>query len=231
MGSTQIVLHVDGFELRADSHDDEPRVLDIALGERAGLARPRTVRDVIKKAISDGSLREDEHFRFCRPRRQNTGRGRPATEYWLTEAGALKVITRLNTPAADAIVDDMIRVYRSALRQLTPPPPPPSAPAIPEGLQDLIAQSKTVREDAEAEATLRGLITGVARVQQLTFQRVHGFLRREFRVVSCRYMTLAIASLARRKLIDCIALKTMVAPHLALAAGVRRQLHLFEDEQ
>src|SRR5579862_8200065 len=101
--TTEIVLHVEGLEFRADSAADEPRVLDIELGAQAGLARPAAIRDTIKAAIRDGAFREGEHFRIL-PAAPDNSRGRPATVYSLTEAGALKLMTRLRTPIADACV-------------------------------------------------------------------------------------------------------------------------------
>jgi hypothetical protein len=113
--STSIVVNVEGWTLSRFDTDEEPRVRDLDLAERLGYERPRDVRDLIKRLVSDGKLGEV----FCRTAPQN-GRGRPSTEFWLTEAQALKVTAKSETAKADALLDEIIRVFMLARRGLLP---------------------------------------------------------------------------------------------------------------
>lgn len=193
--SEAIVLKVEGLEFRADNRASEPRVLDVELARRAGMTRPRDVRVVIARAIKDGSFRENEHFTISRfetakspeaPRK----RGRTADiEYWLTEAGALKLMTRLRTPTADAMVDDMIRVYREALRQLrdvsaTLPIPVIGAPGTVEEYLDRLPPNGMVRDNPLWVKEFKRNIRRVADKQHLTWNRAEGWLRKSFGAVS-----------------------------------------------
>jgi hypothetical protein len=56
-----------------------------------GYERLRAIRDLIQRLVKDRKLKDSE---ICRTVRQNVGTGRPATEFWLTEAQALKVVAR-----------------------------------------------------------------------------------------------------------------------------------------
>ena len=101
--------HIDGWTLADGGFGDPlPRVRDLELAEHLEFARPRAIRDLIQRLIKDGKLKDSD---ICRTVRQNDGPGRPATEYWLTEAQALKVVAKSETARADAILDEVIRVF------------------------------------------------------------------------------------------------------------------------
>jgi hypothetical protein len=96
--------------------EGEPRIRDVDLAERLGYARPRRIRTLIASLRTAGKLK-DLHRRPAR------GRGAAPVmveEYWLTEGQALKVIAKSETDVADAILDEMIRVYGLARRGLLP---------------------------------------------------------------------------------------------------------------
>lgn len=106
------------------SKEEEPTIRDLDLAERLGYSRPRKIRELIEKLIERGQLTSVK----WRPTvgRQTVGRGRggereyEANEYHLTEGQALKVIARSETEVADAILDEMIRVFMLARRGLFP---------------------------------------------------------------------------------------------------------------
>jgi hypothetical protein len=189
---TAIVVMVDGIEFHADGAEDEPRVLDLEIGERVGLARPRKVRDAIRHAIADGAMREGEHFRreiltpSLRASSSHGGHRKPEERFWLTEAGALKLITRLRTPEADAMVDEVIRVYRIAIRQLAIPASTPDV--IPEsGPIPIVPELVNAPKVGDSEITRRemGFYVNAAKMAcGVSVHRVHGVLRREFNVCS-----------------------------------------------
>lgn len=119
----------------ASAPDGEPRIRDVDAAERLGFKRPRKIRELIERTWPDAN----SSGIYVRPTvgrtQMPTGgvRETPVTEYWLTEAQLLKVIARSQTPVADAILDDMIRVYLLARRGLlvTPSEPAPTLPTRP----------------------------------------------------------------------------------------------------
>lgn len=114
--------------------DDEPRVRDVDLAARLGFERPRKIRELIERIWPENRRPHVRPMvgRTSMPR----GGEREFTvwEYWLTEAEALKLTARSETPIADAILDEMIRVYRLAIRGLLTPAravsPPVPAPTL-----------------------------------------------------------------------------------------------------
>lgn len=103
------ITSVQGWAVATGGFDDgEPRIRDLELAERLGYERPRAIRDLIDSLVRSGKLNDSE---VCRVARQTRGGGRPATEYWLTEAQALKVVAKSETRKADALLDEVIRVF------------------------------------------------------------------------------------------------------------------------
>jgi hypothetical protein len=101
--------------------DQEPRLSDEDVARRLGFKAPRQVRELIK------SIWPVEQRPNCRRlrRHQSTGNGASrvyeVTEFWLTAPEVLKLCARSKQPVAEAILDDMIRVYLLALRGLLVP--------------------------------------------------------------------------------------------------------------
>lgn len=106
-------ITVNGFVVRRDLGNDEPRILDLDLAKRLGFARPLAIRDLIKRHIESGNLSGPGIFRTVR---KNNSRGRPATEYWLDEASALFVASQSGTEKAIAITKEVIAVFVAARR-------------------------------------------------------------------------------------------------------------------
>lgn len=96
---------------------DEPRIRDIELGERLGFDRPRDIRKLVERLLSDGKL-NDSSVRATVARTHIGVAERNVTEYWLSEAAVLKVVAKSETKVADALLDEMIRVYMLARRGL-----------------------------------------------------------------------------------------------------------------
>jgi len=114
--------------------DDEPRIRDVDLATRLGFERPRDVRKLVER-IWPENRRPHVRATVARTSMPRGGeREFTVWEYWLTEAEALKLTARSETPIADAILDEMIRVYRLAIRGLLTPvrtvPPPAQTPTL-----------------------------------------------------------------------------------------------------
>ncbi len=114
------IAHVGGWDLSLlnEASDEEPRVRDLDLGERLELADPRQVRKLIRTHKSAGNVSPYEVMHAA----EITG-GRPAREYWLTEADALFIATQSGTKAAVRVTKEMIRVFMLARRGLLGEPP------------------------------------------------------------------------------------------------------------
>jgi hypothetical protein len=89
--------------------DDEPRVKDIRLGERAGLSRARDIRPVIENNADEllryGSLQ-------VQTATSHDGRGaREVQEYWFNEGQTLLLFTKLNTDVAADARQEIITVF------------------------------------------------------------------------------------------------------------------------
>lgn len=104
----------------------EPLIRDVDAAVRLGFARPRSIRDLIKRIWPENNgpcVR-----RAVRRTQMPTGGVREidVDEFWLTEAQLLRVCARSETPVAESILDDMIRVYMAVRRGLIPPPAAPA---------------------------------------------------------------------------------------------------------
>lgn len=110
---------VDGWTLATGGFGDgEPRIRDIELAERLGFGRPRDIRSLIASLARAGKL-NDVAVRDAAARTQmptGTYREVAVREYWLTEAQALKVCAKSETTKADALLDEVIRVFVAVRR-------------------------------------------------------------------------------------------------------------------
>ena len=117
-------LTINGWRLCVFSTETgEPRIRDLDLAERLGYSKTHNIRDLIRTMLKDGKLRDIQTIRQSRMVARK-GRGQVRVEeeeFWLTEAQALKVIAKSGTDAADRILDEMIEVFRLAIRGLLSP--------------------------------------------------------------------------------------------------------------
>lgn len=95
----------------AGFHDGVPRVKDLHLAEWLGFSRASKIRDLIKDVVRRGFLNDSEFFTVSV---QNGERGRPATEYWLTEAGALFVAARTDLPKGAQLLKLLVAAFLEA---------------------------------------------------------------------------------------------------------------------
>ena len=88
--------------------DDEPRILDLRIGERLEMAQPLDIRRTIE-ANREELERYGEVFAH-RPKTSDKG-GRPATEYHLNEAQTLLLCMFSRTEKAADVRQEVISVY------------------------------------------------------------------------------------------------------------------------
>jgi hypothetical protein len=90
----------------------EPRVRDLDVAERLGMADPHKIRPLI-----EANKTELESYGVISAQRaENTGRGRPGTEYWLNEAQALLLCTFSRTEKAAAVRRALIETFMAFRR-------------------------------------------------------------------------------------------------------------------
>jgi len=110
------LTQVEGWTLATSGFDDgEPRVRDLELAEHLGYERPRGIRDLITRLVREQKLSDSDVRRTVRRTRIGVTE-RDVEEFWLTEAQALKVVAKSETARADAILDELIRVFVAVRR-------------------------------------------------------------------------------------------------------------------
>jgi hypothetical protein len=108
--SGKMVVVIGGMSFEVG--DGEERVRDIDLAVKLEYAHPRQIRRLIKAMMERGELTGV----LCRTAAvqqtgQRGGAHEETTEYWLTEAQALKVSARSGTRIANQILDHVISVF------------------------------------------------------------------------------------------------------------------------
>lgn len=121
---TRQTLTVNGWRLCVFSTDTgEPRIRDLDLADRLGYAKPHNIRNLIGRLIAEQKLSAVHVVFTVKTTSMPHGGVREvrSEEFWLTEAQALKVIARSETDIADKILDEVIEVFRLAIRGLLTP--------------------------------------------------------------------------------------------------------------
>lgn len=170
------MVQVEGLPLAVGGDGDEARVRDIDLAERMGLARPRDVRRVITANWAEVAAHGE--IRICALGAQNT-RGRPGLEYWLTEDQALAVVALLKTPRARDVRIVLVKAF-GALRRGTA--------NVPTRLD--ASQGPRIGEEPRLRAEVGELCRMVARASGTSLRRVHGYVRRIYRVPGVYHVSL-----------------------------------------
>lgn len=102
--------------------DDEPRVQDLRLAEALGFLLPYDIRKVIRRNAAE-LQRYGAIFATTAKNTDPRGRGRPGTEYHLTEGQALLVCMFAETERAADVRQALIEVFMAWRKgQMAPPP-------------------------------------------------------------------------------------------------------------
>lgn len=106
-----------GLAIATNAFSDEtPRCRDVDLGKFLGYSRPRDVRKLIERELKAKNL-NDSHVRAVvartdnGPKHEAFGNGKVVTEYWLTEIGALFVVSRSETKIGADILHRLIAAW------------------------------------------------------------------------------------------------------------------------
>lgn len=114
-------LTIEGVELAVT--DGEPRMRDLDIGTKIGLAQPRDIRKLIKRYIKSGDLQGvDVRATVARTQMPTGGfRETPVDEFWLTEEQALFLVAKSETAAANKLTREVIHVFTLARKGLLVP--------------------------------------------------------------------------------------------------------------
>ncbi len=152
---TTTAAHGWEFSLWEGAPDEEPRIRDVDAAERLGYERPRKIRELIERLYPGYSGLYVRDAVEVTPMPRGGARKTTVREAWLTEAQLLKVIARSETAIAEAILDEMIRVYMAVRRHLSQTIPVVGhARALP-GRKGLPAPEVKSKLTAAETATLR----------------------------------------------------------------------------
>ncbi|MCA3648916.1 MAG: hypothetical protein IOB85_15260 [Methylobacterium sp.] len=125
--------------------NDEPRILDLKLGEALGFVDLHKVRDLIKRNLDE--LRRHGEVSATVAETSAKG-GRPSMEYLLNQAQALLVAMFSRTPLAADVREMLIRVFMEYERIQRGE----ASPILPQRMQDEPLQSLRVKIDMVKEA-------------------------------------------------------------------------------
>lgn len=211
------MVAIEGWTL--DVTEDEPRVLDEELGRRLGFSRPREIRKLIERMAKTGKLLGVLQRATATRYESKPGiwQERVVDQYWLTEAQALKVVAKSETAIADAILDEVIRVFIAYRIGHLPTPTPEQVPVL--SASPLVGDSRVHRSEIAAWCRL------AARNSNVSVHRVHGEVRRQFRAPGIYQIPLVLYPQAR-ELIESLALGRL----LLAGKPVERRLALVQDE-
>jgi hypothetical protein len=101
-----------GLDISVSGFDDgQIRVRDIDLGEWLELARPRTIRDNIKRFLDRNFLNDFDIAVVNGDVQLGNGASKKVTEYWLTEEAALFVVAKSDQPKGVLALKALITVF------------------------------------------------------------------------------------------------------------------------
>lgn len=218
-------LEIDGWDVMLGEGEEEPRVRDVDLAERAGLTRPTNVRTVIAKNRAELEAHGPLCVRTRRVRTQMPGgfafREADVCETWLNEAQALALVVLLRTDRARELRVSLVRLFVAVRRGLVPAPAPSSVVPISE-----VHGSRVGDTHARAEVVTWCKLAGLA--QGTTLHRVHGALRRQYKVPSVYALSVSVWPTAKAFLED-LALRRVDLPRPAKDEPRPTHLRLVQD--
>lgn len=115
-------LIVAGFGKMTLWADEEPRALDLDLGEKLGYVAPRHFRDLVKRLVKRGFLKGVSQRRATRRYESKPGvwQEREEEEYHLTEVQFVMATTQAGTETARDLTEKVARFFVEARNGLRP---------------------------------------------------------------------------------------------------------------
>ena len=201
------IVPFDGWDLDTTSAD-EPRVRDLDVARRAGLAKPLNIRATIERNWEE--LTAHGEIKVFTPRVKTSG-GRPGTEYWLNEAQAVALVALMKTTEARALRIGLVRLFVAWRRGHLAASTVASAPI-----------QARIGDDPRAKAQVRALSRAAARHSGLSTHRIQGGIRKPWGVISIYRIALSALDHTIAQLMAILA-----APPPKQLPADRRQMTLF----
>lgn len=144
---------------------------------------------------------------------------REVKEYWLTEAQATTILLQLRTPQARRLRVVVVKVVMAARRGMVHAPPPPVP--VP------VLSTSPIIGDTQLRAEFGAWCAMAARNLGVGVHRVHGAVRRQFRVPGIYQLPVVLYPMAR-ELVESLGLRRLLLPQsrasAAPAADPRQQV-------
>jgi hypothetical protein len=202
------IVNFEGWDL--DATGDEPRVRDIDVATRAGLAKPADVRRVIDANWDE--LTAYGEIRIIAPSAP-IRRGPKGREYWLNEEQATALVTMLKTKTARALRVVLVKLFVAYRRGQVQAHTLAAAPI-----------QARISDDPMAVKSIRVLCQIASRQSGLSIQRIQGMLRKPWGVMSIYRIALSHADHTVARLREIIE-----SPPVRRLSGDRRQLDMWKS--
>lgn len=181
------IIKFDGWDLDASS-EDEPRVRDVDVASRAGLAQPRDVRRVIEKNWDELSAYGEIRISALGAQFRRGPKGR---EYWLNEEQATALLAMLKTPLARQLRIALVKLFVAYRRGLLAP-----VHTVPLDF----AHGPRLGDVPNLKADVSALCAMTARACGRSLRQVHGFVRRTYRVPGIHHLSVYVWSAVKQTL-------------------------------
>lgn len=195
-----------------------PRVRDIEIGERACLAQPADIRRVIDKNWEE--LTTYGEIKVVALNAKTSG-GRPGREYRLTEEQAVALMSMLKTPTARLLRMAMVRLFVAYRRAELAAPEPAT-------VQLEIAHGPRVGEVPNLRADISSLCAMTARASGQSVSKVHGFVRKTYRVPGIHHVAVVVWPAVKATLEQIALGRISIGPMRRALPADRRQLDMWK---
>lgn len=208
---------LEGWDLDVAS-SEEPRVRDVDVAQRAGLAQPADIRRVIdrnwEELAAHGEIRISAHSAIIR-------RGPKGREYWLNEDQSVALVAMLRTKVARELRISLVRLFGAYRRGQVAPPTTVALDVV---------HGPRVGEVPMLKAEVSNMCASVAKATRIPLRRVHGWVRRTFRVPGVHHIGVVIWPTVKALLFEILLGKiTIAAQSRGLLPPDRRQLDMWRS--
>jgi hypothetical protein len=193
----EIVLRIGDYILTAENPNDEPRIVDSEVAKRLGYRRDRDFRRMIRRLVEEGEL-PGIHMRATTARISKPKGGfedRVVEEFHLTEREVIIATMAAKTPKAKRFRAQFAEVIVQARQQLRQ-----HVETV--DLRPEILNGPRICDSPRLVYELRATIEQFAIQFGWSIQRVHGWLRREWKTSSIYFMSRLFIAQLREDLED-----------------------------
>ena len=203
----------EGWDLDA-SNADEPRVRDLDIAVRAGLSKPTDIRRVIDNnwdlLSAFGDIRISASSAPIR-------RGPKGREYWLNEEQATSLASMLKTSLGKQLHISLVKLFVAFRRGQI---------AAPATVALDVVHGPRVGDVPALRAEVSNMCAAIAKATSLSLQRVHGWVRRTFKVSGIHSLGVVIWPTVKDLLFQIMLGKLTIARPVRMLPPDRRQVSM-----